>query len=296
METLSSPLRERRGRLIQIKFDREDNQSLSAIFRALDRYCQDLQGDLDLLDQVGGAVKVALGPSAQVLLSLMPNLSALVGEITSTLPSIDSEEKYRLLLTCLQTFVRAISAPTHPTVILFDDLQWIDMESLDLITKFVKDAGTTSCLFVGCYRDNEVQVDHPLLEYLSEIAFAGVPMWQIFQETIDKDVINELLSDTLHLLPRITAPLAREIHKKTGGNPHFAKQLLQSSARLGQKRTQRQQLQWLLDKERAGLTLTEAERAQLYQERNDDASALRDQELSQSSDGRFSPPHDAAEK
>lgn len=214
--------------MVEIKFDKKDNQSISSIFRALDQYCHDLQGDLDLFTQVGSAVKSALGTSSQILLSLMPNLSALVGDASSTLPTIDNKDKYKLLLNCLQIFVRAISAPSHPIVILFDDLQWADPESLALITKIIKERETTSCLFVGCYRDNEVLTDHPLLEYLGEIAFAGVPMWQIFQESVDRGSINELLSDTLNLLPRITAPLARELHKKTGGNPHFAKQLLHS--------------------------------------------------------------------
>ena len=228
VETLINPLKERRGRLIQIKFDKKDNQSLPSIFRALDQYCQDLQGDLDLLDEVGGTVKAALGSFGQILLSQMPNLSAMIGDCSSSLRTVDNKERYHLLLSCLQAFVRAISAPSHPTVILFDDLQWTDVESLSLITKLVKDTATKSCLFVGCYRDNEVQTDHPLLEYLGDISFAGVPMWQIFLELIERKSINKLLSDTLHLLPRITAPLAREIHKKSGGNPNFAKQLLQS--------------------------------------------------------------------
>lgn len=228
METLCGPLSERRGTLIQIKFDKKDNQSMPSVFRALDQYCQDLQGDLDLLTEVTVAVKSALGNSGHILLSQMPNLSTLVGDVSTPLPSIANKEKYHLLLNSLRAFVRAISAPSHPTVILFDDLQWADNEALDFITKVVMDAETRSCLFVGCYRDNEVLTDHPLLEYLGGVAFAGVPMWQIFQKSIGKGATNELVSDTLHLSPRITAPLAREIQKKTGGNPHFVKQLLQS--------------------------------------------------------------------
>ena len=215
--------------MIRINFDKRENQSiLPAIFRSLDQYCCELQGDLDLLAEVGDAVNTALGSASQILLNQMPNLSILVGGVSGPLPSLDSKEKYHLLLNCLQAFIRAISAPSHPTVILFDDLQWADSKSLDLFTKIVKDAETRSCLFVGCYRDNEVLSDHPLPEHLGEITFAEVPIWQIFQGSMGKDAINELLSETLHLLPRITAPLASEIHKKTGGNPNFVKQLLQS--------------------------------------------------------------------
>ena len=229
VNTLCGPLGQRRGKMVSIKFDKKENQSISpAIFQSLDQYCQELQGDLDLLAEVGDAVKTALGSASQILLNQMPNLSVLVGGASSPLPSLDSKEKYHLLLSCLQAFIRAISAPSHPTVILFDDLQWADSESLDLFTKIVADAETRSCLFVGCYRDNEVLAGHPLPEHLGEITFAEVPMWQLFLGGIDKDAINELLSETLHLLPRITAPLASEMHKKTGGNPNFAKQLLHS--------------------------------------------------------------------
>ena len=200
---------------------------MTSIFRAFDQYCYALQGDHGLLAEVGKAVKTALGTASNILRTQMPNLWALVGD-SSPLPNIENENKYHLLLLCLQEFIRAISAPSHPVVIFFDDLQWADSESLDLFTKIVKDAETSSCLFVGCYRDNEVLAAHPLLERMAEITLAGVPMWQIFQGLMDKDALNELLSESLHLLPRITAPLAREIHKKTGGNPNFAKQLLQS--------------------------------------------------------------------
>ena len=200
---------------------------MTSIFRAFDHYCYDLQGDLGLLAEVGEAVKTALGTASNILRIQMPNLWALVGD-SSPLPNIENENKYHLLLLCLQEFIRAISAPSHPVVIFFDDLQWADSESLDLFTKIVKDAETSSCLFVGCYRDNEVLAAHPLPELLADITLAGVPMWHIFQGGMDKDALNEFVSETLHLLPRITAPLAREMYKKTGGNPNFAKQLLQS--------------------------------------------------------------------
>jgi len=214
--------------MIQIKFDKKDNQSITSIFQSFDKYCQELQGDLFLLAEVGDAVKAALGSASQLLLNQMPNLSALVGDRSSLPPTLDNKEKYQLLLHCLKTFVRTISAPSHPTVILFDDLQWVDNEALDLITKFIMDVETRSCLFVGCYRDNEVLAGHPLPERIGEIMLAQVPLWQIFQENIGKKAINELLSDTLHLSPRITAPLANELCKKTGGNPNFVKQLAQS--------------------------------------------------------------------
>ena len=38
-------------------------------------------------------------------------------------------------------------------------------------------------------------------------------------ESLSKEGVNELLSETLHLFPRITRPLASILHHKTRGNP-----------------------------------------------------------------------------
>lgn len=228
MESLNVPLGEQRGKLIQIKFDREERQHLPMIFRAFDQYCQDLQEDDDLFNRVGKLARSALGPSRHILLSQMSNLAPLIGGMSAPPQNTDDKGKYHLLVSGLRAFVGAISAPSHPVVILFDDLQWACSESLDLINKLVIHAEARSCLFVGCYRDNEIKSDHPLLEYLGEVTMAGIPLWHIPLKNIEFGDINEFLSDTLNLLPRITAPLAKELHKKTHGNPHFVKQLTKS--------------------------------------------------------------------
>lgn len=219
--------------LIPVKFEGQGQaQPMSAIFRAFDYYCRNLhQGDPGLLVEIRAAINEQLGQSGvQVLSNLMPGLGEVMGDYSPSSVYIDisNQEMYSMILFCLRSFVRAIAAHSHPVAILFDDLQYAAKESLDLIAKLVTDTGTKSCLFIGCYRNNEIDDTHPLLEVLGVITLSGVPMWNIVLDNLDKESVNELLSDVFHLSPRLTAPLADAIQVKTRGNPLFVRQLLKS--------------------------------------------------------------------
>lgn len=61
--------------------------------------------------------------------------------------------------------------------------------------------------------------------------------------------------------------LYAKLEEHSVANSAVPRHLLQSSAQLGHKRTARELLQYLLEKEKAGLTLTEEEQNQLYQDR-----------------------------
>lgn len=59
------------------------------------------------------------------------------------------------------------------------------------------------------------------------MAEVEVPMCTIQLGNLDRASVNELVSDTLRLSPRITRPLADVLHSKTSGNPMILKQLMQ---------------------------------------------------------------------
>ena len=226
--TLVDPLRERRGRIIRVKFDNND-QPMLAIFRAFNQYCQDLWDDPELLAAVGASVKNALGAATSLLLNLMPSLYSIVGDVKfPSLSNLSNTERHNLLLHGFRSFVRCIAGPSHPVLILLDDLQWVDPETLALISELITDSAMTSCLTVGCYRNNEVTGDHILLDALGQLISSTTPTWQISVENISLSDINDFLSDSCVVSPRLTLPLAREIYIKTQGSPMFMKQLVRS--------------------------------------------------------------------
>ena len=233
VETLVDSLSQCKGSLITVKFDTQEQNPLLAIFRAFDGFCRDLQhsDNLEHFLEVRTSLKGALGPMSQVLRTQMPALDSLTGDLDTGVPlNMDQKELFSMVMYALQAFVRAIGCTSHPTVILLDDMHRADKESLDFVWRVITDSGAKShsFFFVGCYREEEVQADHPLMEQLGLLAVSGVPMWNISLNPLRKVDINELLSDALCLSPRLTASLAKEIFSRTGGNPMFVRQLLLS--------------------------------------------------------------------
>ena len=230
VQMLKSPLCQQRGMFVSVKFDVQGREKpMSAIFRALENYCQDLlHGDQTLLAEVGLAVKKALWPSGAILKELIPSLGIVIGGWGLATFDMDNTDTYNMIVHFLRVFVRAISGPTHPVIILLDDLQWADKASLELVKDLIIDAGIHSMMFIGCYREEEVPNEHPLRECFGEITMAAVPTAIIDLDDLDRENVNELVSDTLHLSPRLTRPLAESLHAKSRGNPMFIRQLMLS--------------------------------------------------------------------
>ena len=230
VEKLRDSLAERRGMFVWIKFDSQQQEDpMVNICRGLDEYFQRLlRGDPNLLSDIGIAVKEALGSNMAVMKDLIPALEFVAGGWPESHHETEGRETYNLILHCLKKIVNAIAHPSHPVIVLFDDLQWSDAASQDIIRMLVTDEASVAAMFIGCYRDNEVDESHPVAENVGAILMSLVPLATIRLGNLDKESVNDLCSDVLHLSPRITRPLAVALHSKTNGNPMFVRQLMRS--------------------------------------------------------------------
>ena len=220
-----------RASFVYCKFDIQgQKQPMSSFFRALDGYCQNLiDGDPTLLAEIRGAIIDALGPSVSLLKGQVPFLGAVLGLSSPVLQAAETTDALNHISYSLRLFVRAISGPTYPLVFLFDDLQYADKNSVDVINLLLKDAEATSLLFIGCYREESVSIDHPLTEGLGEVAMAAdMPMMSITLSNLDQESVNDMVSETLNMSRRLTRPLADALMTKTSGNPMFVRQLMAS--------------------------------------------------------------------
>ena len=65
---------------------------------------------------------------------------------------------------------------THPLVIFLDDLQWVDADTLKLVERITQDPERKPLLFLGAYRDNEVDAGHRLMISCEVIKKTGLPV------------------------------------------------------------------------------------------------------------------------
>jgi PAS domain S-box-containing protein len=173
------------------------------------------------------SLQTALGTSGQLMVDLVPELEAIVGP-QPPLPEISSLEAPNLFRVVLLRFLHVFARREHPLVLFFDDLQWLDAATLDLMRFLMCDSGLAHLLLVGAYRDNEVDADHPLARTLEAIRHSGVRVDELVLQPLAPADLETLVADALHCGREAARPLAALVHGKTDGNPFFAIQFLKT--------------------------------------------------------------------
>jgi PAS domain S-box-containing protein len=175
------------------------------------------------------ALREALGPNGQLMADLVPELKLIIGEQPAIpdLPPQDAKARFQLVL---RRFVGVFAQQEHPLALFLDDLQWLDVATLDFMQDLLTQPDVHHLLLIGAYRDNEVDPAHPLWRKLDVIRQAGAHIREIVLAPLTCQDLGRLLAETLHCQPERITPLALLVHAKTIGNPFFAIQFITALA------------------------------------------------------------------
>jgi serine/threonine protein kinase len=171
------------------------------------------------------ALREALGPNAGLIVDLVPEVKLITGEPPPVpeLPPQDAQRRFQLVF---RQFIGVFSRPQHPLALFLDDLQWLDAATLDLLEDLLSRSDLRNLLLIGAYRDNEVSATHPLVHKLDAIKAAGGRIEEITLGPLGREHLGQLIAAALRCESERSAPLAKLLHEKTGGNPFFAIQSL----------------------------------------------------------------------
>jgi PAS domain S-box-containing protein len=168
----------------------------------------------------------ALGANAQVVVDVIPELERIIGPQPPApeLGPAEAQNRFNLLF---QKFVGAFARADHPLVLFLDDLQWADAATIALLPSLLTDPGIRGLLVVGAYRDTEMPPTHPLRMTVNELA-GRVHIEEVTLPPLDAFQLRQLVADALRADAAHASAAADLVLAKTGGNPFFVKQLLQS--------------------------------------------------------------------
>ncbi|WP_354099035.1 AAA family ATPase [Bradyrhizobium sp. S3.2.12] len=175
------------------------------------------------------ALREALGPNGLLLVDLIPELRHVIGEQppVAELPPQEAQRRFQIVF---RRFIGVFARPEHPLALFLDDMQWLDVATLDLLEDLLTRNDLQHLLLIGAYRDNEVDATHPLVRKLEAIRQAGAAVGDIILTPLGRDDLSRLLVDSLHCQLARTVPLANLVHEKTAGNPFFAIQFISTLA------------------------------------------------------------------
>ena len=163
-----------------------------------------LRSHIDTLDQVW---RTELG-------RLLPELLD-ASEPSGPSQSGDLAQRHRLF----DAVSRAIVAGDRPRLLIIDDLQWCDAETIELIGFVVRSGRTAPVLIIGTVRSEEIPEHHPLGELVDALgrdqAVTSVPLDRLDEAT------TATLAARLRAADTIDPNLAARLWSETEGNPLF---------------------------------------------------------------------------
>jgi len=159
-----------------------------------------------------------------------------------------------IMHTLFGTLLQVLSSKRTPILFFIDDLQWVDPLSLALLMELVKGArpflplsstaeAESNCkqnrnqvseedinvMFVGSYRDNEVDDDHLLAKVLRKFqSDSSINMTNISLSGFTIETLNTMLSESLRMPVRRVRSLSEMIIQKTDGRPLHVIEFIQA--------------------------------------------------------------------
>jgi PAS domain S-box-containing protein len=223
-----------RGLFAAGKFDQYKRNipyaTLAQAFQSLIR--QLLSKNDTKLDRWRSALLEALGPNGQLMVNLIPELVHIIGQ-QPPVPDLGSRDAQNRFQMVFRRFLDVFARPEHPLALFLDDLQWLDVATLELLERLVTEPEARPLMLIGAYRDNEVGPTHPLSRTLKAIRNAGGRVHEITLAPLLLEDVERLLADALQTEPEPVQALADLVHEKTGGNPFFAIQFVAALAEEG---------------------------------------------------------------
>ena len=175
----------------------------------------------DVVGQLGeSAAGGILGPLASELRFGVPGLGDVVDSHSAVPRVADELAKTRLFESVLACVTRL--AEHAALVLVFEDLQWADSASAELLSFLTRNLTDAKVMLIGSYRSEDVGRDHPMRPWLNELA-RHARVTHVRLEGLDRDEMTRLIEGILGRQPDWT--LVEAVWARSEGNAFFAEEL-----------------------------------------------------------------------
>ena len=166
-------------------------------------------------------VQAAAGKSAEVFIRLNDVVNRTAGQIgRARLSQVNLFNQVTKVFTRLSQY--------NPLVLILDDLQWIDLDSVNLLFHLARRLSGTRILLLGAFRAEDVALGrqgdrHPLEGVVNELQTSMGDIQLDLMLSNGADFVQALLDSESNAL---TSSFRTLLHRHTGGHPLFTIELL----------------------------------------------------------------------
>ena len=163
--------------------------------------------------------------------SMVPALGQRLGAVPAPTRADPDTERY-LLYGAVAGLLTAAAA-FQPTVLVLDDLQWSDTQSLRLLRHVVATVEAARLLVVGTFRDTELSPSNPLRDLLGALQREPTVSRIELKGFDDSGVLAFMEAAAGQRLEEAATDLAHALCLETEGNPFFVGEVLRSLMETG---------------------------------------------------------------
>jgi serine/threonine protein kinase/YesN/AraC family two-component response regulator len=161
----------------------------------------------------------------EIIIKLNPSMREVIGAFPPLVELSPERENNRFHMIASQFFQR-LSDFEFGLVILIEDLQWTDEDSINLLNGIVDGISDHPLVIIGTYRDDEISDNHSLQKFYDKIWGKNISFEEIRLDLFDSHRMNRLLSSMLIEPEENIARVSEYILNKSKGNPFFAIEIL----------------------------------------------------------------------
>lgn len=162
----------------------------------------------------------ALGNLGRVMTDMVPELTLIIGE-QPELPKLEGQESQNRFILAVQNFIGAIAAREHPLVMVADDLQWADTDSLILLERLEKDSRISHFMLIAAFRDETISVHEPVHIKIEEWKKGSEHLHEIKLKNLERPLVKGYVKDTFVSEIENEEGLVELVFNKTRGNPLY---------------------------------------------------------------------------
>jgi len=218
------------GHLAGCKFDQALLEQPGCGFvQVADAICRTFASEIpEVIELWQKNLEAAAGNDLGLITARVQALARIMGhhEIDETLDPAEARKR-----TCRvwKIFLRVCSYVEKPLYIFFDDIQWVDDLSSELLIELLldKNSANTGPYLILAYRDEEFALEHPLRKAVEELKADGGSVIDLKMTPLSLHGVEQLLATTFGGQLDDSGALAEFLYRRTAGNPLFLRHFLQ---------------------------------------------------------------------